>query len=213
MLESKAVKNTNPDTSEAILRAATTLFSQKGINGTTTREIADLAGVNIAGLHYHWGGKEDLLQAVYQRVIEELMGLVAKIFENPAAHLRENIETHLGRFHDFFIENPEYARILLYGDLEKPPFIAELREQFILPIIRQVSDQMKALMGAKKIRKIDPETVLLSMYGSLLVPFADFSAQKACMGDTILNKKIAQRFRRQFIDSVLTTLGLDSLEV
>ncbi len=197
-----------PDTSEVILRAATTLFSQKGINGTTTREIADLAGVNIAALHYHWGGKEDLLKAVYQRVIEELMGLVAKIFENPAVHLKENIETHLGRFHDFFIENPEYARILLYGDLEKPVFIAELRDRFILPIVRQVSEQMKVLMREKKIRKIDPEPVLLSMYGSLLVPFADFSAQKACIGDTILNKKIALRFRNQFVDSVLATLGL-----
>ena len=67
---------------------------------------------------------------------------------------------------------------------------------------------MKSLMNQKKIRKIDPEALLLSMYGSLLVPFADFSAQKACMGDTILNKKIAQRFRKQFIDSVLTNLGL-----
>lgn len=209
MLESKAAKNPSPDTSEAILRAATTLFSQKGINGTTTREIADLAGVNIAALHYHWGGKEDLLKAVYQRVIEELMGLVGKIFENPAAHLKENIETHLGRFHDFFIENPEYARILLYGDLEKPPFIAELREGFILPIVKQVSQQMKALAKEERIRKIDPEAMLLSMYGSLLVPFADFAAQRACMGDTILNKRIAQRFRRQFIDSVLATLGLD----
>jgi AcrR family transcriptional regulator len=209
MNDSKAVKSPNPDTSEAILRAATTLFSQKGINGTTTREIADLAGVNIAGLHYHWGGKEDLLKAVYQRVIEELMGLVSRIFENPAAHLKENIETHLGRFHDFFIENPEYARILLYGDLEKPPFIAELRDQYILPIVRQVSGQMKSLITDKKIRKIDPEAMLLSMYGSLLVPFADFAAQKACMGETILSKKIAQRFRKQFIDSVLTTLGLE----
>ncbi|HSA59662.1 MAG TPA: TetR/AcrR family transcriptional regulator [bacterium] len=211
MNESKAAKNPSPDTSEAILRAATTLFSQKGINGTTTREIADLAGVNIAGLHYHWGGKEDLLKAVYQRVIEELMGLVARIFDNPAAHLKENIETHLGRFHDFFIENAEYARILLYGDLEKPTFIAELRDRYILPIVRQVSEQMKSLMREKKIRKIDPEAMLLSMYGSLLVPFADFAAQKACMGDTILNKKIAQRFRRQFIDSVLSTLGLEVL--
>lgn len=197
-----------PTTQEAILKAATTLFSQKGINGTTTREIADLAGVNIAALHYHWGGKEDLLKAVYQRVIGELMGFVAKIFENPSSQLRENIEIHLARFHDFFIENPEYARILLYGDLEKPSFIAELRDQFILPIVRQVSEQMRSLMKEKKIRKIDPEATLLSMYGSLLVPFADFSAQKACMGDTILNKKIAQRFRKQFIDSVLASLGL-----
>jgi AcrR family transcriptional regulator len=209
MPESKVDKISNLDTSEAILRAATSLFSQKGINGTTTREIAELAGVNIAGLHYHWGGKEDLLKAVYQKVIEELMGLVTRIFENPAAHLKENIGTHLGRFHDFFIENPEYARILLYGDLEKPPFIAELRDRFILPIVRQVSDQLKSLMKEKRVRPVDPEAMLLSMYGSLLVPFADFAAQKACMGDTILNKKIAQRFRKQFIDSVLVTLGLD----
>ena len=179
MLESKpSTVSQAPTTQESILQAATSLFSEKGINGTTTREIAELAGVNIAALHYHWGGKEDLLKAVYQKVIEELMVRVSKIFENPASQLRENLEIHLGAFHDFFIENPGYARILLYGDLEKPPFIAELREQFILPIIQKVSEQMKALTHEKKIRKIDPEAVLLSMYGSLLVPFADFSATK-----------------------------------
>src|SRR3989338_11697704 len=96
-------------TREAILKAATALFAQKGMNGTTTREIADRAGVNIAALHYHWGGKEDLLKAVYQKVIEELMVRVSKIFENPASQLRENLEIHLGAFHDFFIENPGYA--------------------------------------------------------------------------------------------------------
>src|SRR3989338_4511701 len=166
-------------TREAILKAATALFAQKGMNGTTTREIADRAGVNIAALHYHWGGKEDLLKAVYEKVNQEVIALATQIFSRPVAGLKEAIRQYLGQFHDFFVANPDYPRILLYGELENPPFLRELRRQFTAPLTAQVSAQMKSLMKQKKIRKVDPEAILISFYGFLLIQFANLPAQQA----------------------------------
>lgn len=206
------VQTTSDSTPDAILKAATTLFARKGINGTTTREIADLAGVNIAALHYHWGGKDDLLQAVYQRVIDEVGLLAGSILNNRTSHFKEALKKHLGLFHDFFFKNPAYPRILLYGDLESPPFLEKLRETFITPIMQQVSATMKTLIREKKIRKVDPEASLISFYGFLLIQFADLACQKSCMGGTIADAKIAKRFKEQFIDTVLFTLGLSAIE-
>ena len=42
------------ETKQKILDAAKKLFAEKGFNGTSTREIASLAKVNLAGLHYHF---------------------------------------------------------------------------------------------------------------------------------------------------------------
>lgn len=47
-----------------ILQAAEDCFAELGYRGTTTRDIADAAGVNMAQVHYHWGSKEELWNAV-----------------------------------------------------------------------------------------------------------------------------------------------------
>lgn len=52
------------DTRARILGAARTLFERNGTRGTTTREVAELAGVNEATLFRHFGSKRALLDAM-----------------------------------------------------------------------------------------------------------------------------------------------------
>jgi AcrR family transcriptional regulator len=51
-------------TKAALLRAAQELFTERGYERTTVRDIADRAGVNQALLFRYFGNKEDLFQAV-----------------------------------------------------------------------------------------------------------------------------------------------------
>jgi TetR/AcrR family transcriptional regulator, regulator of cefoperazone and chloramphenicol sensitivity len=48
------------DTRGRLLEAATTLFAERGFDRTTARDIAELAGVNLAAANYHFGSKRDL---------------------------------------------------------------------------------------------------------------------------------------------------------
>lgn len=59
------------DTKKKIVEASTYLFGVKGYDGTSTREIALRAGVNIASLNYHFKSKQGLLIEVTAAVIEE----------------------------------------------------------------------------------------------------------------------------------------------
>jgi AcrR family transcriptional regulator len=56
----------SPETRERILVAARDVIGRKGKRGATTREIADVAGVNEATLFRHFGNKEALLVACAQ---------------------------------------------------------------------------------------------------------------------------------------------------
>ncbi len=51
------------DTRQALIASATRLFSQRGYDGTSVREIAEKAGVNLALVSYHFSGKEGLYSA------------------------------------------------------------------------------------------------------------------------------------------------------
>ena len=50
-----------------ILDAAEQLFAQQGIRATSLRAITREADVNLAAVHYHFGSKEGLLDAVIER--------------------------------------------------------------------------------------------------------------------------------------------------
>ena len=58
---------TVPGVRDRILSEAQTLFAENGYAGTSTRAIAQAAGVNLAQLHYYFGAKRDLFKAAYLR--------------------------------------------------------------------------------------------------------------------------------------------------
>lgn len=68
MIEARRAATASPEeTRERILNAAREVIARKGKRGATTREIADVAGVNEATLFRHFGTKEALIVAVAQQ--------------------------------------------------------------------------------------------------------------------------------------------------
>ena len=69
LLEDKSSKRTQRSlaSSERILDAAEELFAKHGIYGVTMREIAELANVDTALLHYYFESKRGVFEAVFAR--------------------------------------------------------------------------------------------------------------------------------------------------
>ncbi|MBX9706258.1 MAG: TetR family transcriptional regulator [Gammaproteobacteria bacterium] len=59
-------------TKERILDAAETLFSEHGFAETSMRDITKVADVNLASINYHFGSKEELINAVFMRCVKPL---------------------------------------------------------------------------------------------------------------------------------------------
>src|SRR4051812_26133774 len=57
------------DTRSRILDAAEDLFGESGLDRVSIRDITRKANVNLAAIHYHFGSKEDLITAVFERRI------------------------------------------------------------------------------------------------------------------------------------------------
>ena len=58
---------TQESTKDRILDAAERLFAEHGYKGTSLRNVITAAGVNLAAVHYHYGSKEALLDAIVER--------------------------------------------------------------------------------------------------------------------------------------------------
>ena len=59
-------------TKDRILGAAEELFAQHGFAGTSLREVTGRADVNIAAVNYHFGSKDNLINEVFRRRMDEM---------------------------------------------------------------------------------------------------------------------------------------------
>lgn len=78
-----------PSTRERILDIALELFSERGYDQTSLRDIAERLGTTKAALYYHFARKEDILMELHLRLHEIGYDLLAPLdgFEDPQAYV------------------------------------------------------------------------------------------------------------------------------
>jgi AcrR family transcriptional regulator len=76
-------KPSREDTTSRILSTATRLFAAQGYDGTSTKDICERAGVNIAAIHYHFGSKENLYHSIIEQFATERLDFARKTLQPP----------------------------------------------------------------------------------------------------------------------------------
>jgi AcrR family transcriptional regulator len=70
-------------TRDRLIEAAREVLVAHGHAGTSTRAVADAAGVNLSQVHYHFGGRQGLLIEVFRRENEALLARQNALFSAP----------------------------------------------------------------------------------------------------------------------------------
>jgi AcrR family transcriptional regulator len=154
-----------------ILRVAVGLFSQKGFGGTTTREIAQAAGVSEAMVFRHFATKQELYTAILDHKAcsgdamnpEEMVAEALKqkddrgVFEQLALGALNHHEC-----------DPEFQRLLLHSALEGH----ELAEMFFEKFIRRVYELLGGYIAERQrdgaMVKMDPSIVVRCFIGMII---------------------------------------------
>ena len=96
----------------AIYQAAARLFGEKGLDGTSIRQIAELAGVSEAALYRHWDGKLDLAWEVFRSGLNTLHDSLTQSVTpdlEPFTAIRSAVEC----FYRLFDDNYQLFRFVL----------------------------------------------------------------------------------------------------
>lgn len=116
-------------TRRQILDAARACFSAQGYAATTTRMIAEAAGLTAGAVHHHFGRKQDLMLAVHEDVSSRSS---VRIRERTAgaATAREMVEGVLDVIVDFMAEEPGVTsfEITAYEEARRHPELAAIAE-------------------------------------------------------------------------------------
>jgi TetR/AcrR family transcriptional regulator len=98
-------------TRNAILRAASREFSQKGFDGASTVAIMDAAQVNTSLLYYYFKSKSGLYEAVILNAVEEYVKYSTAILKSSASPAERVLRAALIHF-DRYIHDQEAQRLL-----------------------------------------------------------------------------------------------------
>jgi AcrR family transcriptional regulator len=159
-------------TQDRILEAAVQLFSRQGFNGTTTRDIAHLAGVNEGTLFRHFAHKRDLFWAAVQSRTSRLK--LGKELESGLAADRDP-ETVVPMILDFLVRTfhyqPELTRLLYFSLLEFDPGARRAYRKQLGSIFESVRGYLAKCVERGAIRPVDPLITTLGFAGSVVARY------------------------------------------
>jgi AcrR family transcriptional regulator len=93
---------------KTFIAAAVDVIAEYGVDGATTRRIAEKADAPLASLHYVFSSKEDLFAAVYEELIEVLRQKIAPV-KSQRPGLSVSATRVLRQIMEWFRREPEFA--------------------------------------------------------------------------------------------------------
>jgi len=110
-----------------ILSAAEHLFSIKGFDGTSVRDIADDAGVNIAMISYYFGSKEKLMEALFEQRTTNIKVKVESLLRDDKSTPFEKVELLAEDIITRIMNKQQFFKIMMCEQvINKNPVIMDL---------------------------------------------------------------------------------------
>ena len=144
------------ETGDAILKAAAELIGEHGYKGTTTRAIAERAGVNEVTLFRRFGSKQGVLRALGELWARSMAGFAVDAIPDPA-DTRGTLEA-LARIEVRQALEMGAAALRLALDARSVPEVAEVLGGGPQRNLEGLADYLTARQGAGDLR-VEPEVV------------------------------------------------------
>ncbi len=168
IIETAAGRMSGDERRIQILEVAIKLFSQRGFSGTTTKEIARLAGVSEAMVFKHFANKQELYSAILDHKACD------RQFQNRFDDLVKKTEAKddFGVFYTMALnalknhsEDCDFMRLMLHSALEEHELARMFFESFITDMYRFLSDYIRQRQADGAFREIEPMIVVRSFMG------------------------------------------------
>jgi len=142
-----------PDSRTQLIQAAAQVFSVKGFDGASTREICQAAGVNLSAIKYYFGDKAGLYRAVLQWAFGEVTASFGQ-FDDPELSFEQAIRqflTPLLHTDDCAAQqqiDAQVMRLYLYELIKPSAIFPEIIQQTVLPTHQAFCQLLARQLGA-----------------------------------------------------------------
>jgi AcrR family transcriptional regulator len=163
---------------EKILRVSIELFSEKGYEGVTLREIAARVGIKAASIYNHFRNKEDILEQIASFFSERMQSGIYPSFQIDAGVCVAAFIRNIDSANRSFFSEPLYAKIgmILFREQFHNAYIRKmLLEELIVRPRRVLADGFLKLMETGKMRAFDPVMAAMEFHAFYVYEFYESS--------------------------------------
>ncbi len=153
---------------ESIIQAAINLFGTKGFEGTSVRDIAADAGVNVALINYYFVSKEKLFESVVEYRASVLKGIFAELFNNKELTAIEKLEIIIDKtierkFSDSKFHHLLHRELSLGSRPQCRDAISDILMRNLIPVKKIIKEGIKEGV----FNKVDVELTLTTIIGTI----------------------------------------------
>ncbi len=133
-------------TQQKLLDAAVQAFSESGFKGTSTRDIADRAGVHHPLITYHFKNKDQLWRAAAERIFREFnVALVKAMADIPESRPRARAEIFIRTYVRYAHNQPALHKFILQESSHPSARLNWLIEHHLKPLFEIVVKSLREL--------------------------------------------------------------------
>jgi len=158
---------TEVNAEEKIKAAAKNLFTLKGFDAVKTRDIAELAGINLALVNYYFRSKEKLFELIMKENFEHFAEGIFDVIDDPSTSLFQKIENLVNTYIDMLVINPDMPLFVLNHaklDSNKNMLKERFHQSFMLK-------QFQEAKSNKVIVQMQPAHFIFNLLGLVIFPF------------------------------------------
>ncbi len=138
-------------TRQRLLDVGTRLFSERGFQHVTVRELCREAGANLAAVNYHFGGKLGLYREIVTGTFSRMRvdpTLAAPEGAGAEERLRHYVRTYVPRLAAPTDDGVKLQKLMRHEMSDPTPMAPWIAEQVILPRLRYLAEAVAELLDA-----------------------------------------------------------------
>lgn len=207
----------------AIRAVAEELYAENGIDGVTTRALAERAGVNMAAVNYHFGNKEnltlDVFRDVARRTVQRRLDSLARI---DAVAQAENRPPRIGEIVEAFVDayvnddTPRTGVLLAHLVLQHRVRPTEWTQQIVREELDDFAVHYMAFMrrAAPHLTEEEVHWRYHLMVGAVMMSLSDQArdGRMARLSEGLVNPENRKEFKEQLVAFLVASLGPTTTE-
>ena len=191
------------DIESKIIEAARELFYEKGYMGTTVRDIANKADVNLALLHYYFRTKDNIFKLVFDGALALLFGKLNKALTSNKT-LFEKIEMMVASYITTGMQHPKLPSFVMTELAVNTNLMLSLinshKDKSVLSKnFERFYEEIEEAIENKVIKRIEPNSICTDIQALSLYPFI---AKNCLLHSVFSDKKMYDKMMKERIEHV-----------
>jgi TetR/AcrR family transcriptional regulator len=186
------------DVRSQILVEAIRLFAAQGFQGTSVQEIADAVGIRKPSLLYHFTSKEALRQCALDEILTRWNDVLPHLLLT--ATREQRFDKVMEALTDFFLEDPDRARVVMREMLDRPEDMQRRIITFVRPWIDVIADQLEKAKAKGTVQAdVDTHAYAMSVVNMVVAGVAVIDNLEAALPGDEGMKPARERYVRELI--------------